>query len=72
MLQTITIRPMTSGWSVEMAQLDAPMVFKTGAQAERAARHLADRLAQVGERAELIIHLRDGTLAGRFVTAPQA
>ena len=69
MPQTITIRPLDAGWAVELDQLDAPMMFRSGAQAERAARDLAERLIEAGENAELIIHLRDGTLAGRFVTA---
>ncbi len=70
MLQKITVRPLDAGWTVELDRLDAPMVFKSGAQAERAARALAERLIDAGENAELVIHLRDGTLAGRFVTAP--
>ena len=70
MLQKIVIRPVASGWAVELAQLDAPMMFRSGAQAERAARELAERLIDAGESAELVIHLRDGTQAGRFVTAP--
>ena len=70
MLQKIVIRPLDAGWTVEMDQLDAPMVFKSGAQAERAARALAERLIEAGEDAELVIHLRDGTLAGRIVVTP--
>ena len=66
MLQKIVIRPLDAGWMVELERLDAPMVFKSGAQAERAARALAERLIDAGESAELIIHLRDGALAGRF------
>ena len=70
MLQKIVIRPLDAGWMVELERLDAPMVFKSGAQAERAARALTERLIDAGERAELIIHLRDGALAGRFVATP--
>ena len=72
MLQKITVRPLDAGWTVELDKLDAPMVFRSGAQAERAARALAERLAEAGESAELVIHLRDGTLAGRFVAAAAA
>ena len=70
MLQKIVIRPLDAGWMVELDRLDAPMVFNSGAQAERAARALAERLIDAGESAELIIHLRDGARAGRFVAAP--
>ena len=70
MPQKIIIRPLDLGWAVELDRLDAAMVFKSGAQAERAARRLAERLADAGESAELVIHLRDGTLAGRFVATP--
>ena len=31
-----------AGWMAELERLDAPMVFKSGAQAERAARTLAN------------------------------
>ncbi len=67
MPQKIVIRPLDTGWAMELDTLDAPMVFKSGAQAERAGRRLAERLADAGEPAELVIHLRDGTLAGRFI-----
>ena len=72
MLQKIIIRPLDAGWTVELDQLAEPMVFKSGAQAERAARALAERLIDAGENAELTIHLRDGTMAGRFVTTTAA
>ena len=49
MPQTITIRPLDAGWAVELDQLDAPMVFRSGAQAERAARDLAERLIEAGK-----------------------
>ena len=68
MPQTITIRPLDAGWAVELAELDAPMVFRSGAEAERAGRGLAERLSDVGRRAELVIYLRDGAVGGRFVT----
>ena len=59
-----------AGWMAELERLDTPMVFKSGAQAERAARTLAKRVIDAGESAEMIIHLRDGALAGRFVAKP--
>ncbi len=70
MPQKIVIRPLNVGWTVELDQLDAPMVFKSVAKAERAARALAGRLIDAGENAELVIDLRDGTMAGRFVATP--
>ncbi len=62
--------PLDAGWTVELHQLDPPMVFRSGAQAERAARGLVERLTDAEKSAELVIHLRDGALAGQFVAAP--
>ena len=62
------MRPLGPGWAVELDGLDAPMVFKSGGQAEAAAQRLAERLSDAGERAEVAIHLRDGTVVSRFVS----
>jgi hypothetical protein len=43
------------------------MVFRSGREAERAARKLADRLARAGVESEIRLHLKDGTLAAKVV-----
>ena len=69
MTHMIVIRALDQGWTLQTDRLDAPMVFRSGAQAERAGRDLVRRLADAGEPAELAIYLRDGALAARFVGA---
>ena len=66
----IEVRPFGErSWSVSYgtAPSDAPMLFRSGARAEAAARSLAVRLANEGAPVEVVIGLRDGTVAGRFI-----
>jgi hypothetical protein len=62
----ITVSPLGEGWTLRSATLDNDMVFQSGAQAEAAAKALAERLNAAGEAVTLEIRLRDGRLAGRF------
>ena len=73
-MRIIDVRPLGQGWTVRGEQIDNDLVFRSGRAAEQAARHLAHRLAKVGIPSEVRIHLRDGTLGGRFFTpaAPPA
>ncbi|HYG26127.1 MAG TPA: hypothetical protein VD906_04410 [Caulobacteraceae bacterium] len=70
MAHIISVHPREIGWEVTAPGIENPMAFLSGAKAEIAAKSLAERFARRGEAAELRIHLRDGTLAGRFVCAP--
>lgn len=65
MTYAITISPVEPGWVVRGESLDTEMQFLSGAKAETAARDLARRMADEGLPAEIIITLRDGSLAQR-------
>ncbi len=70
-MQSITIRPAGDrGWMVEHQSVDNPMIFRSGAQAERAAKLLATQLADAGAPTEITVTLRDGRVAARYVTGP--
>lgn len=70
-MQTITIRPAGDrGWMVEHESVDNPMVFRSGAEAERAAKRLAVQLADAGAATQITVTLRDGRVGARYVTGP--
>ena len=71
MIRTISVQPIGEGWSVTSDAFDADMVFLSGAKAEAAARRMAASMSNGGEAIEIRIFLRDGQLAGRFVTQPR-
>ncbi len=64
----IDVSPTSAGWTVTADAVEV-LVFSQGGQAERSARRLATAMAQVGQPAEIRIHLRDGSLAGRYVVS---
>jgi hypothetical protein len=67
-MEAITVKPGFGGrWLMEVNGVQNSQHFRTGAQAEMAARELAGRLSDVGQGSEIVIFLRDGTVAGRFV-----
>ncbi|MFN3583362.1 DUF2188 domain-containing protein [Phenylobacterium sp.] len=66
----VSVVPAAEGWAVRSDAIDNEMIFKSGARAEAAARRVAQALAAAGQAVKLRVHLRDGTLAGRFVVAP--
>ncbi len=70
MRMTIFIRAEQDGWSVQGDTLENGMMFLSGAEAEIAARSLAQRYSDVGQPMEIEVFLRDGSLAGRYVSAP--
>jgi hypothetical protein len=67
---TISIRAAQDGWSVQGDTLENGMMFLSGAEAEIAARSLAQRYSDVGQPTEIEVFLRDGSLAGRYVSVP--
>jgi hypothetical protein len=67
---TISIRAAQDGWSVQGDTLENGMMFLSGAEAEAAARALAQRYSDAGQRTEIRVFLRDGSLAGRYVGVP--
>jgi hypothetical protein len=68
MIRTISVQPVGDGWSVVSDAFDSDMMFLSGAKAESAARRMAAAMAKTGEASEIRIFLRDGQLAGRFLT----
>ena len=69
---TISITAAQDGWSLQGDTIEYGMMFLSGAAAETAARALAESYAAVGRPTEIEVFLRDGTLAGRYVTAPRS
>ena len=66
----ITVRPTPHGWVLERPFVE-PLVFGSGAQAERAARLCAEGLARAGLRVVVEIVLRDGRLGARLGFGPK-
>jgi hypothetical protein len=67
---TISIKAAQDGWSVHGDTLENGMMFLSGAEAETAARSLAQRYSDAGRPTEIEVFLRDGSLAGRYVSVP--
>lgn len=65
----IVVRPAAEGWMLERPFVE-PLMFNSGAQAERAARVYAEGLARAGLRVVLEIVLRDGRLGARLSFPP--
>jgi len=72
MVEEIHVTPAENGWKVTHGGALEPLVFFSGARAEDAARRLAEAMAEAGRAAEIKIILRDGSLAGRFISHPSA
>ncbi len=66
-MRIIDVQPFAHGWTVRSEQIDNNLVFRSGRAAEQAAVGLADRLAKAGIPPEICVHLKDGTLGGRFL-----
>lgn len=66
----LSVRCGEAGWRLEAPHLPRPRAFDTGAQAERAARDMAEALARDGHAVKLSIWLRDGSIGGRFLFPP--
>jgi hypothetical protein len=67
-MHIIDVKPLAQGWTVRSEQIDNDLVFRSGRAAEQTALNLADRLAKAGMPSEIHIHLRDGSLGGRFLS----
>ncbi len=69
-MRLLTIKPLPVGWSLGISGVANALVFRSGAEAEAAARRLGARLAADGVAVKLVIHLRDGSVGGRFLFPP--
>jgi len=67
---TISITAEQDGWRVQGDTLENGMMFLSGAEAENAARLIARRYSNAGQPTEVEVFLRDGSLAGRYVSVP--
>ena len=67
---TICITAAQDGWRVEGDTVENGMMFLSGAEAETAARRLAQRYSDAGQPTEIEVFLRDGSLAGRYMSVP--
>jgi acetylornithine/succinyldiaminopimelate/putrescine aminotransferase len=67
---TISITAAQAGWRVQGDTLENGMMFLSGAEAENAAVQLAQRYADAGQATEIEVYLRNGALAGRYVSVP--
>ena len=72
MTRTIAVSPAAFGWTLQIDAREGVLVFASGALAESAARRLARRLACAGEACDVLIYLRDGSLAGTLRSTPHA
>jgi hypothetical protein len=70
-LDLITVSPIPGGWRVACEGRVQDQLFQGGACAEAAARQLGGAIASSGGAVEIRIFLRDGSLAGRFICAPE-
>jgi hypothetical protein len=68
-IELITVKPGAGGWRVACDALGHHQAFASGATAEAAARQLGAGIAGGGQAAEILIYLRDGSLAGRLAFA---
>ena len=66
-MKAISIVPAEGGWMVRSDAIENELFFRSGGSAESAAIRLAQGLADAGTGASIEIHLRDGSLARRFV-----
>jgi hypothetical protein len=66
----IAVRSTEVGWRLDADTFDNELHFRSGGEAERAARRLAEHYAAAGEDAVVAIYLRDGALAARFEIRP--
>ena len=71
-LVAIVVRAVPGGWIVESDRLVAPLMFLSGARAERQGLRLAQAAAVLGHDAELSVHDRSDLLVARIPVPGQA
>ena len=71
MTEAIIVAPDRDGWVVSHQSTGQQQKFASGQTAEAMARQWAGALAAEGRITEVVIYLRDGSLAGRFVCKPE-
>jgi hypothetical protein len=71
-MHIIAVQPINGGWAVRSTSFENDLIYQSGGAAEAVARELGEKLAAEGQRSEIRIHLRDGSIVARFVCAPAA
>lgn len=66
-MKTVSVFPADLGWAVRAEEIENPLIFRRGSQAEATAKRIALALAETGHTTEIKIQLRDGSIAARFV-----
>lgn len=66
----IFVSPAEVGWLVDSSLLTAALIYRSGGQAERAAKRLAQACAACGFSAEVLVRLASGEVVGRLQYAP--
>ncbi|CAN5304731.1 hypothetical protein BH10PSE1_BH10PSE1_13330 [soil metagenome] len=69
-MDTIIVEPLSGGWTVRADGVANDQVFRSGADAEDAAKALAFRLAGAGEPVRLKVNLRNSDVTARFLCLP--
>jgi hypothetical protein len=70
--QAITVAPSGDGWIVKSTPFDNEMYFSSGGTAEAAARDLGARIVEADSIVVIEVFLRDGSLAGRYVSTSRS
>ena len=71
-MQIISVTHAEAGWAVGSTAIEGPLLFRSGAKAEAAAKRLARALAAAGDPVRIDISLRNGKPGGRFLFDPEA
>ena len=69
-METIKVEPLEGGWTVQTDSTANDMVFRSGRDAEGAARALAERIARQGEAVRLQLRLRNSDKTVRMIALP--
>lgn len=69
-MDTIDVEPITNGWMVRADAIENNLVFRSGKDAEDAARGLAIKIAGIGEPVRIRLKLKNGETAARFLCLP--
>jgi hypothetical protein len=69
-MRTFKVRPVQGGWMVDNDLSGGPLVFTSGAAAERQAKLLAGLVAERGEQTQVLVQDRQGLVVGSSVVGP--
>ena len=70
-MQIISVTHAETGWAVGSEAIEGPLVFRSGAKAEAAAKQLARALVAAGDPVRIDIRLRNASRAGGICSTPR-